>query len=427
MFAYLQRIGRALMMPIAVLPAAGLLLRIGVLLSVDSVDRGWDLPEFIITIGEIMRAGGDAVFGNLPLLFAIGVAIGFTEGAGAAGLAAGVGYLVLKAINDARVIDPTGGAGGTPVTVNMGVLGGILIGLAAAHLYDRFKDMRLPSYLAFFGGRRLIPILTAGAAVVIGAIAWVVWPPIGDGIDAFGDWIVGAGAVGAFIYGVANRGLLPIGLHHIINTLVWFQFGTFTAADGTEVTGDIPRFLAGDPRAGLFMAGWFFIMMFGLPAAALAMWLQARARKRAATGAIMQSSALTSVVTGITEPIEFSFLFPAMPLYVAHAVLSGIALVVADAVGIRHGFSFSAGFIDYVLYFGNATRPLLIIPIGLAFAVVYYVLFFVGIRVLDLETPGREEEELEELEAADEADEADKAEEGTGAVTAGRAGTGGPP
>ena len=378
MLAVAQRIGRSLMMPIAVLPAAALLLRLGLYFQ----EVSW--LSWGNTVWQVMAAGGDGVFQNLPLIFAIGVAIGFTEGAGAAGLAAGVGYVVLKAVNDISEVSE-----GVPV--DMGVLGGIIIGLVAAVLYTRYKGIRLPDYLAFFGGRRFVPIVTAFAALAIGLVAYFVWPPIGRAIDGFGDWIVGAGALGVFIYGIANRALLPIGLHHILNTLVWFEFGTFKPPGGGEtVHGDLTRFFAGDPEAGIFMAGWYFVMMFGLPAACFAMYRAADADNKQSTKAIMGSSGFTSFLTGITEPIEFSFLFLAPMLYAVHAFLCGVALVVAEVLGIRHGFGFSAGLIDYLVAFGAATKPLLIIPIGLIFAAVYFALFSVAIRAFDLSTPGRE-------------------------------------
>ncbi|MGH3665847.1 MAG: PTS transporter subunit EIIC [Egibacteraceae bacterium] len=390
MLGTLQRVGRALMMPIAVLPAAALLLRLGEYFGTVS----W--LSWGATIWEVMEAGGGAVFGNLPLIFAIGVAIGFTEGAGAAGLAAAVGYLVLKAINDVSIITPADEAAGVEaVTVDMGVLGGILIGLLAATLYRRYSEVRLPDYLAFFGGRRFIPIVTAFAAIGVGLIAYFVWPPIGRAIDSGGNWIVATGALGAFVYGMANRALVPFGLHHILNTLVWFQFGTFTAENGERVTGDLNRFFAGDPEAGIFMAGWYFVMMFGLPAAAFAMYRESNREQRKATGAVMGSSGFTSFLTGITEPIEFSFLFLAPVLYAFHAFLSGTALVVADLLGIKHGFGFSAGLIDYLVSLPQATNPLLIWPVGLVYGVVYFGLFTFAIRFFDLATPGRERIEPE--------------------------------
>lgn len=382
MFGVLQRIGRSLMMPIAVLPAAALLLRLG------EYFQGVSWLEWGTDIWIVMQAGGQGVFDNLPLLFAIGVAIGFTEGAGAAGLAAGVGYVVLAGINSITIVQEV--EGGEPVTANMGVLGGVIIGLLAAMLYHRYKDIHLPDYLAFFGGRRFVPIVTALAAMLVGLIAFFVWPPIGRAIDDFGNWIVGAGAFGVFVYGVANRALLPIGLHHIINALVWFQFGTYTPEGGEAVRGDLTRFFAGDPEAGIFMGGWYFIMMFGLPAAALAMYRAAHPENKRPTGAVMFSSGFTSFLTGITEPIEFSFLFLAPVLYGVHAILCGVALVVAQTFDILVGFGFSAGLIDYLLAYGESTNPLLVWPIGLVFGLVYFFLFSSAIRAFNLMTPGRE-------------------------------------
>ena len=387
MMGVLQRVGRSLMMPIAVLPAAALLLRLGVLLGDDL-----ELPGDPVWTG--MTVAADAIFGNLPIIFAIGVAIGFTGGAGAAGLAAAVGHLILQAINDITIVLPEIVENGEVIqeeqTADMGVIGGIIIGLIAAALFDRFKDVRLPDFLAFFGGRRFVPIITAVASIGVGVIAYFVWPPIGQGINALGEWIVGAGALGVFIYGVVNRVLLPFGLHHIINTLVWFEFGTFEDPEtGEIVAGDLTRFFAGDPEAGIFMAGWFFIMMFGLPAAAYAMYRRADAENRKATGGIMNSAGFTSFVTGITEPIEFSFVFNAPRLYGLHALLSGVAMVTAFVLDIRHGFGFSAGLIDYVINFPLATQPLLIIPIGLVFGAIYFLLFYFLIPALDVATPGR--------------------------------------
>lgn len=398
MLSLLQRVGKSLMMPIAVLPAAALLLRLGNYFQTVS----W--LEWGQFVWQVMEAGGGAVFDNLPLIFAIGVAIGFSEGAGAAGLAAGVGHVILTTINGLTEVTPAVVEAGETIqearTIDMGVLGGIIIGVTAAALYKRYSSIDLPDYLGFFGGRRFVPIITAFAAIGIGVVASVVWPPIGQAIDGFGNWLVAAGALGAFVYGIANRALLPFGLHHIINALVWFQFGTFTGEDGEIVRGDLNRFFAGDPEAGLFMAGWFFIMMFGLPAAAYAMYRLSDRDERQSTGAIMGSSGFTSFLTGITEPLEFSFMFLAPALYAVHAVLSGSALLLADVLGIKMGFGFSAGLIDYLINFPLATNAVLAIPVGMAFAVIYYMLFYVGIKWLDLPTPGRTpQSELDEATA----------------------------
>ncbi|HVL99601.1 MAG TPA: PTS transporter subunit EIIC [Egibacteraceae bacterium] len=374
------------MMPIAVLPAAALLLRFGAL--------GIELELPAQPLWQGMEAAAGAIFGNLPIIFAIGVAIGLTGGAGAAGLAAAIGHLILQAINELTVVVPevveNGEVVEEAVTADMGVIGGIIIGLLAAWLFDRYKEVRLPDYLAFFGGRRFVPIITAFSSIGVGIVAFFVWPPIGLAIGELGEWIVGAGALGAFVYGVANRGLLPFGLHHIINTLVWFEFGTFRDPQtGEAVGGDLTRFFAGDPDAGLFMAGWFFVMMFGLPAASYAMYRRADAGNRKQTGAIMGSAGFTSFLTGITEPIEFSFVFNAPALYGIHALLSGVALVTADLLDIRHGFGFSAGVIDYLINYPLATNPLLIIPVGLVFALLYFLLFYFAIPMLDVASPGR--------------------------------------
>ncbi len=370
----LQKIGRALMTPVAVLPAAALLLRFG-------------QPD-LLNIPAIAKAGG-AIFDNLPLLFAIGVAIGLAAEAGVAGLSAMVGYFVFTNVMVTMNKD-----------INMGVLAGILTGAVAAILYNKYHTVKLPPYLAFFGGRRFVPIITALAALILGLIFGVVWPPVQQGIHAVGNWLVGAGVVGVFVFGVLNRLLLPLGLHHIINSLVWFVFGTFTKPGGITVTGDLNRFFAGDPTAGNFMAGWFPVMMFGLVGVALAMYHEAKPSQRKAVGGLLFSAALTSFLTGITEPLEFLFMFLAPVLYVVHALLSGVSMAVVTGLGIKHGFGFSAGLIDYVLNFNLATKPLLLIPIGLATFVVYYLIFRVVIRAMNLATPGRVEEDAEVGETA---------------------------
>ncbi|MCL4515050.1 MAG: PTS transporter subunit EIIC [Firmicutes bacterium] len=370
----LQKIGRALMTPVAVLPAAALLLRFG-------------QPD-LLNIPAIAKAGG-AIFDNLPLLFAIGVAIGLAAEAGVAGLSAMVGYFVFTNVMVTMNKD-----------INMGVLAGILTGAVAAILYNRYHTVKLPPYLAFFGGRRFVPIITALAALILGLIFGVIWPPVQQGIHAVGNWIVGAGVVGVFVFGVLNRLLLPLGLTHGKPSLVWFVFGTFTKPGGTAVTGDLNRFFAGDPTAGNFMAGWFPVMMFGLVGVALAMYHEAKPSQRKAVGGLLFSAALTSFLTGITEPLEFLFMFLAPVLYVVHALLSGLSMAVVTALGIKHGFGFSAGLIDYVLNFNLATKPLLLIPVGLAAFVVYYLIFRLVIRAMNLATPGRVEEGAEAGEAA---------------------------
>ena len=368
----LQSIGRSLMLPIAVLPAAALLLRLG---QPDLLNISW------------IAAAGNAIFANLSMIFAIGIAIGLTGGEGAAGLAALVGFLVFNGVFNTLIPQ----VGGQPdPNITMGVLSGILIGLVSAGLYRRFHDIRLPDYLAFFGGRRFVPIITALVAVALGAIFGLIWPTVEIWINALGTGIVSLGALGTGIYGFLNRLLIPVGLHHVLNTYVWFQLGSFAGPKGV-VHGDLTRYFAGDPTAGNFMAGFFPIMMFGLPAACLAMVRQARFPKVAA--GILLSAAFASFLTGVTEPVEFAFLFVAPLLFVVHAILTGTALAVCTLLNIKIGFGFSAGLIDYVLNFtkSNTTNPVLLLGIGLIYGVVYYFLFSFIIKRFDLATPGRGE------------------------------------
>ena len=365
-FAGVQQLGRALMLPIAVLPVAGLLLRLG-------------QPDLLGI--PVMAQAGDAIFGNLALLFAIGVAVGFAkDNNGASGLAGAIGYLVLTAV--LKVID---------AKINMGVLAGITAGISAGLLYNRYKDIALPSYLAFFGGRRFVPIATGFAMLLAGVVLGYIWPPIQQGIDAVGHWVIGAGEFGLFVYGVLNRILIVTGLHHIINTFAWFQLGDFTDAAGKLVHGDLTRFFAGDKSAGMFMSGFFPVMMFGLPAACLAMYRAARPENKAAVGGVLLSMGLTAALTGVTEPVEFAFMFLAPALYAIHAVLTGISMALMHALGVKLGFGFSAGLFDYLLNFGIAQKPLLLIPVGLAYFAVYYVLFTFFIKKFNLMTMGREE------------------------------------
>jgi PTS system N-acetylglucosamine-specific IIC component len=362
MLGQLQRIGKALMLPVAVLPAAALLLRFG-------------QPD-LLNIKFIAEAG-NAIFENLAILFAIGVAIGLAkENHGAAGLAGFIGYVVI-----------TKGAQAINKDINMGVLGGIIAGILAGWLYNKYHTTKLPDYLGFFGGRRFVPIVTAGASIVLAFVFGYVWPYIQSGIDAFGHGLTSIGAFGAALYGFLNRLLIPLGLHHVLNSYIWFVYGNFHGK-----TGDLNRFFAGDPTAGGYMAGFYPIFMFGLPAAAYAMIKTAKKERRSAVAGFMLSALITSFLTGITEPIEFSFMFLAPVLFVLHAVLTGISLGVVYALGIKHGFGFSAGAIDYLLNMGLATKGWWLIPIGVVFFILYYLVFYFGIRVFNIPTPGREEE-----------------------------------
>lgn len=387
--APLQKFGRSLMLPIASLPAAALLLRLGQDDLLGKSGLGWN------AVASVIGAAGGALFANLPLLFAVGVAIGMAKKSdGSTALAAVVGYLVFKGVGDAMspLVLGTPAEGGTQELINYSVLGGILVGLIAGWLWQRYYRISLPPYLAFFGGRRFVPMVTALATMLLSVLMAFIYPAFKAGLTAVGEWVAGNAIVGGFVYGTMNRLLIPLGLHHIPNNIVWFQIGDFTTPDGSVVHGDLTRFFAHDPSAGIFMTGFFPIMMFALPAAALAIWQEAKPANRKAVGGIMISVALTAFLTGVTEPLEFSFMFIAWPLYIAHALLTGLSLAIVNGLGVHMGFGFSAGLFDYLLNWNIGTNPWVIIPVGLAFAVVYYFMFRIVIRKWNLKTPGREEE-----------------------------------
>ncbi|MGY3201973.1 PTS transporter subunit EIIC [Streptomyces sp. TE5632] len=395
----LQKVGRSLQLPIAVLPAAGILLRLGQPDVFGADGLGWD------KVAAVFATAGGAIFDNLPMLFCIGVAIGFAKKAdGSTALAALVGFLVYSNVLKAFPVTEAKVQAGEDIAAtynNPGVLGGILMGLLAAVLWQRYHRKKLVDWLGFFNGRRLVPIIMAFVGTAMGVFFGLVWEPIGDGISAVGEWITGLGAVGAGLFGLINRALIPIGMHQFVNTVSWFQIGDFTNAAGEVVHGDLNRFFAGDPDAGMFMSGFFPIMMFGLPAAAIAIAHAARPERRKAVMGMMISLALTSFVTGVTEPIEFAFMFIAPALYVIHAVLTALSMAITWALGVHAGFTFSAGAIDYGLNWNLATKPWLIIPIGLVFAAIYYTVFRFAIVKFNLPTPGREpEEEVEDTTKA---------------------------
>jgi len=418
---YAQKLGKALMLPIATLPVAALLLRLG--------------QGDLLDIPFMAQAGG-AIFGNLPLLFGLGIAIGLSkDGNGAAGLAGAVAYFVLTATATTINAD-----------VNMSFFAGIIAGIIAGHSYNAFHMTRLPEWLAFFAGKRLVPIMAGLFALVAGAIAGVVWPSIQGGLDALAHAVSTSGAVGQFVYGTLNRALIPVGLHHVLNSYFWFGMGTCqeivvagasaagqalpslkqlcidpalakTLVAGQEYTfnfvnsvtpeitatvntvtetvksGDLHRFFGGDKSAGVFMNGFFPVMMFGLPGAALAMYLAAPAEKRSQVGGALFSVAFCSFLTGITEPLEFMFVFLAPALYAMHAVFTGLSLVVANMFGTLHGFGFSAGLIDFLLNWGLATKPLVLLVIGLGFGALYFFTFSFAIRAFNLKSPGREDDD----------------------------------
>jgi PTS system N-acetylglucosamine-specific IIC component len=402
LMAVMQRIGRSLMLPVAVLPAAALLVRFG---QGDMLGKE-SFPTFITKLAGYMAAGGGAILDNMPLLFAVGIAIGFAKKAdGSTALAAVTGYLVFQKVlatftdsnlpKVAAVVD--GKIVMNEAPVNAGVLGGVVMGVVVALLYQKFYRTKLPDWAGFFGGRRLVPILSAFAGLAVGIVFGYIWPVLGTGLHNLGEWLVGSGAAGAGIFGVANRALIPVGMHHLLNSFPWLQAGEF---DGKH--GDIARFLAGDPNAGQFMTGFFPIMMFALPAACLAIVHCARPERRKVVGGMMLSLALTSFVTGVTEPIEFTFMFIAPVLYVIHAVLTGVSMALTWALGMKDGFGFSAGAIDFLLNLGIASNPWGLALVGLCFAAVYYVVFRFAITKFNLPTPGREsDDELAELQKAE--------------------------
>jgi glucose PTS system EIICB or EIICBA component len=383
LFASLQQMGRSLMLPVSVLPIAGLLLGIG------SAKFSWMNP----LLAEVMARAGDAVFDNLPLIFAIGVALGFAAFDGVAAVAASVGYFVMLA--SMGVMAGFRGLKTEPIsglqTLQTGVLGGILIGVVAGLLFKRFHRLELHPSLGFFAGKRSVPIITGMVALLLGVLLSYLWPPLQTQIRALSDYVAtGNPAVAVAVWGTLNRALIPFGLHHVWNNPFFFDIGSYVnPADGQVVHGDIQRFLAGDKTAGILGGGYMYTM-FGLPAAALAMWQSARPERRKEVGGIMASAAFTSFLTGITEPLEFSFLFVAPMLYALHSLLSGCASFLLFTLGGRVGFTFSHGFIDYIVYFPLHTKPWLIFVLGPLFGIVYYLLFRAAIRWFDLKTPGRE-------------------------------------
>ncbi|GGA89828.1 PTS glucose transporter subunit IIBC [Neiella marina] len=404
-FGALQKVGKSLMLPVSVLPVAGLLLGIG------AANLPW-IPDIL---SQVMAASGGAIFGNLALIFAIGVALGFTENDGVSALAATVGYAVLLAtmgvVASAMGVETKSIMG--LQSIETGVFGGILIGGVAAAVFNRFFRIQLPAYLGFFAGKRAVPIITAFAAIFLGIILVFIWPPIGGVIDAFSHWAAEQSPAMAFsIYGIVERSLIPFGLHHVWNVPFFFEAGSCTNLAGEARTGVLTCYLEADQasRAAATnhfgqLAGGYMFKMYGLPAAAIAIWHCAKPEHRAKVGGIMISAALTSFLTGITEPIEFSFLFVAPVLYALHAILAGTAFFVTNSLGMVHGTSFSHGFIDFIVLSGNSQNFLLFPVIGAIYAVVYYSVFRFVITKFDLKTPGREDESDSLLASASDGDE----------------------
>lgn len=383
----LQKMGRSLMIPIAVLPAASILLRIGKMTFSD---------PFLMQVAHIFESGGSAIFDNLPLIFAIGIAIGLTSGDGVAALAATVGYLVF---NNVLQLFHTGTD--SAERLDMGVLGGMLVGVLSASLFNRFQHIQLPKALGFFGGKRFVPLLTAMVMVFLGLLMGSIWPPVQRAISVFGLWIVDNGNIGMLIYGIMNRLLIPTGLHHIINNIAWFQIGDYSTVTGKIVHGDITRFFAGDPEAGMFMTGFYPVFMFGLPAAALALIKSLPTVNKPLVVPVLLSAGLTSFLTGVTEPIEFAFMFVAPGLYIIHACLTGISMLLMNVLQVKMGFGFSAGFIDFLLNWHISTNPYLILIVGIGYFILYYATFRVYLYFFPMKGSAREETaELETVDAS---------------------------
>ncbi|MBS1960040.1 MAG: PTS transporter subunit EIIC [Bdellovibrionales bacterium] len=373
------------MLPVSVLPAAGLMVAAGRMFT----DFTKDETSISYQIGKVLYSSGLSVFEQLSLIFAVGVAVGFTGSAGVSGLAAVTGFFafttVLKTFGEILHLD---------TAINTGVLGGIMVGALVANLYNRYHTVKLHPVLGFFSGKRLVPILSVLASVALALVFVVVWPPIQTGIHNFGVSVMGS-EFGPSIYASIKRLLIPVGLHHVFYPSFLYEFGEFTTAAGKVVHGETTRYFAGDPSAGRFMASEFPMMIFGLPAAALAMTLRAKPQNRKMVAGIMLTAALTSIITGITEPIEFAFIFVAPPLYIAHACLAFISGMLTSAFDIHLGYTFSSSLIDLFLgYFNQKNVSMLFLVVGPIMAVAYFSVFYWAIGFFDFKTPGREDTDI---------------------------------
>ncbi|MFZ5969712.1 MAG: glucose PTS transporter subunit IIA [Bacillota bacterium] len=391
-FSTLQKIGQSLMIPVSVLPAAGLLVALGRMIqNMTQITNG--VPSKVyLGVGQILYTGGMAIFEQLPVVFAVGVAIGFTGGAGVAGLASVVGYFAM--IN---VIQSVGEIRHVMLEIDTGIFGGIIVGLTTAKIYNRYVETKLHPVFGFFSGKRLVPILAAVAAIGIGTGFGFVWPSIQDQIHRFGTYIMDS-SFGPAFYAAGKRLLIPAGLHHVYYSPFLFEFGEFVTKTGQVLYGESPRYFAGDPTAGRFMAAEFPIMLFGLPAASLAMYLRAEKDKKKIVSGIMFSAALTSIITGITEPIEFAFIFAAPILYIFHVGAAFLSGLLTSYFNVRLGYTFSASMIDYILGFFNQENSIyLFLIIGPMIGIIYFTVFYWLIGVLNIKTPGRGELEYQEM------------------------------
>ncbi|HDP1736751.1 glucose-specific PTS transporter subunit IIBC [Staphylococcus aureus] len=419
LFGQLQRIGKALMLPVAILPAAGLLLAIGTAIQGEALQHYLPFIQNggVQNVAKLMTAAGSIIFENLPMIFALGVAIGLAGGDGVAAIAAFVGYIIMnKTMGDflqvtpKNVTDPASGYAsilGIP-TLQTGVFGGIIIGALAAWCYNKFYNINLPSYLGFFAGKRFVPIMMATTSFILAFPMALIWPTIQSGLNAFSTGLLDSNtSVAVFLFGFIKRLLIPFGLHHIFHAPFWFEFGSWKNAAGEIIHGDQRIFIeqireGAHLTAGKFMQGEFPVMMFGLPAAALAIYHTAKPENKKVVAGLMGSAALTSFLTGITEPLEFSFLFVAPLLFFIHAVLDGLSFLTLYLLDVHLGYTFSGGFIDYVLLgvLPNKTQWWLVIPVGLVYAVIYYFVFRFLIVKLKYKTPGREDKQSQAVTAS---------------------------
>lgn len=416
-FEIMQKLGQALMLPVAVLPVAGLLLGIGVGVPAALVAQNIAISPILSNIFSIMGTAGDTIFSILPLLFAIATAIAFTNNDGAAALATLVGYVVfLGTVGAIATIN------GIPTksilniqSLDMGAVGGLLVGGLSAFVFNRTYNTQLPEILGFFGGKRFVLIVNALFCLLLGVVMVFIWAPIGSAIQNFSNWAAYENPNIAFpMYGFLERLLIPLGVHHVWNVPFFFEIGNFdkanllsvqneitylaqnasdvlasTALPAELIKGEIPRYLSGDPTAGNLAPSYLF-KMWGLPAAAIAIGLSAKPENRKAVMGLMISAALTSFVTGITEPIEFSFMFVAPLLYLAHAGLVFLAYLVVTPMDIRHGTTFSHGLIDFTLLYGLGHNQYMLILLGIVWAILYFVVFYFAIKIFNIPTPGRE-------------------------------------
>jgi N-acetylglucosamine PTS system EIICBA or EIICB component len=386
MMKYLQKIGRSLMLPVAVLPAAAILMGIGYWID----PTGWGADS---AVAAFLIKAGSSIIDNMSILFAVGVALGMSKDKdGSAALSGLVAYLVITTLLGTNTVAMLQGVDPAEVNAAFGKIGnqfiGIISGLVAASMYNRFSEVQLPDALAFFSGKRLVPIMTSVAMIVASAILFFVWPVVYTGLVSFGKGISDLGSIGAGLYGFFNRLLIPTGLHHALNSVFWFDVAGIN---------DIGNFWSGKGEkgvTGMYQAGYFPVMMFGLPAAALAMYHTAKTARKKQVASLMMAAGFASFFTGVTEPLEFAFMFVAPALYVVHAALTGISLFIASTFHWTAGFGFSAGLVDFVLSsrLPLANMPYMLLLQGLVFFVLYYVIFRFLIKKFDIKTPGREED-----------------------------------